>query len=541
MFRYMKKHSLLALLALCISIIESTAASVSAVFEKNMLDAIVQGDMDGFRNMLWYVVLIVVVAGFAYYLGAMTKNKFKNRFMEDLRNDLYDGIMRKGTGDFHGRDTAEYISMINNDVNTLASNFSLPIFSLAGTGVSVVLSLAVMTAYSPPLAGVAVLCSLLSFVVPKILTKYLKRSMAEKTVGEAALSVQLKEALNGYDVVSAFGVFQKMRLRFLEVNRALAEAFYQFSLQISLLENSSMIVGKVVKAITFLAAGGMAIRGKISIGTVLLFVSLYGFFGGGIMLFSQCVPLLRGCKPVIDRLLDIIDAREECFAGTKEPAFLHEIRIHDLCFRYREEIPVLTDLSLIIEKGEKLALTGESGCGKSTLVKLLSGDYSDYQGGIYYDGVELRQLDIRELRKIVTVIHQKTFIFNDTIRYNIYLGEEFTEAEFENALKRSGVDRFLPCIAGGADGDCGEDGANLSGGQKQRIALARALIRGIDFLILDEGVSAIDVETANEIEQELLDMENLTLLTITHRIKDGILDKYDRVLAMDNGKIAKKD
>lgn len=325
MFRYMKKHSLLALLALCISIIESTAASVSAVFEKNMLDAIVQGDMDGFRNMLWYVVLIVVVAGFAYYLGAMTKNKFKNRFMEDLRNDLYDGIMRKGTGDFHGRDTAEYISMINNDVNTLASNFSSPIFSLAGTGVSVVLSLAVMTVYSPPLAGVAVLCSLLSFVVPKILTKYLKRSMAEKTVGEAALSVQLKEALNGYDVVSAFGVFQKMRLRFLEVNRALAEAFYQFSLQ--------------------------------------MFVSLYGFFGGGIMLFSQCVPLLRGCKPVIDRLLDIIDGREECFAWTKEPAFFHEIRIHDLCFRYREEIPVLTDLSLIIEKGEKLALTGESGWG----------------------------------------------------------------------------------------------------------------------------------------------------------------------------------
>lgn len=244
---------------------------------------------------------------------------------------------------------------------------------------------------------------------------------------------------------------------------------------------------------------------------------------------------------MIDRLLDIIDGREECFAGTKEPAFFHEIRIHDLCFRYREEIPVLTDLSLIIEKGEKLALTGESGCGKSTLVKLLGGNYSDYQGGIYYDGVELRQLDIRELRKIVTVIHQKTFIFNDTIRYNICLGEEFTEAEFENALKRSGVDRFLPCIAGGADGDCGEDRANLSGGQKQRIALARALIRGIDFLILDEGVSAIDVETANEIEQELLDMEELTLLTITHRIKDGILEKYDRVLAMDDGKIAKKD
>lgn len=98
-------------------------------------------------------------------------------------------------------------------------------------------------------------------------------------------------------------------------------------------------------------------------------------------------------------------------------------------------------------------------------------------------------------------------------------------------------DIFLPCIAGGAEGKCGEDGANLSGGQKQRIALARALIRGIDFMILDEGVSAIDVESANEIEQELLDMKNLTLLTITHRIKDGLLPQYDRILYMDGGRL----
>ncbi len=182
-------------------------------------------------------------------------------------------------------------------------------------------------------------------------------------------------------------------------------------------------------------------------------------------------------------------------------------------------------------------MVGASGCGKSTFIKLLSGNYSDYQGGICYDGVELRQLDILELRKIVTVIHQNTHIFNDTIRYNICLGEEFPEEDFENALRLSGVDGFLPSVTGGVDGLCGEDGANLSGGQKQRIALARALVRGIDFLILDEGVSAIDVESANAIEQDLLDMENLTLLTITHRIKDGLLGDYDRVLTMDEGRV----
>lgn len=537
MFRYMKRHFILALLALFISIITQITAPISAVLEQNMIDFIVQGDMEGFRKMLWYVALIALTTGVAYYLKALTENRFKARFTEELRNDLYDGIMRKGTADFQDQDTAEYISIINNDVDTLTANFSSPIWTLAGIGFSTVLSLSIMLVYSPLLAAAAVLCSLLSFLVPTIFTKQIKKKLVEKTMYEADLSVRLKEALNGHDTISAFRVLDKIRIRFSEANRALANSYYKFTLLLAGLENCSAVVGKIIKFITFLIAGGMAMKGQISIGTVILFVSLYGFFSSGIMLFSQCVPLLRGCKPVISKLTAIIDGGGDTFTGSRKPSFSHEIRVTDLHFQYKEGFPVLTGCDLSINKKEKLALVGASGCGKSTFIKLLSGNYSDYQGGICYDGVELRQLDILELRKIVTVIHQNTHIFNDTIRYNICLGEEFPEEDFENALRLSGVDGFLPSVTGGVDGLCGEDGANLSGGQKQRIALARALVRGIDFLILDEGVSAIDVESANAIEQDLLDMENLTLLTITHRIKDGLLVDYDRVLTMDEGRV----
>ncbi len=119
MFRYMKRHYILALLALFISIITQITAPISAVLEQNMIDFIVQGDMEGFRKMLWYVALIALTTGVAYYLKALTENRFKARFTEELRNDLYDGIMRKGTADFQDQDTAEYISIINNDVDTL--------------------------------------------------------------------------------------------------------------------------------------------------------------------------------------------------------------------------------------------------------------------------------------------------------------------------------------------------------------------------------------------------------------------------------------
>lgn len=540
MFRYIKRQYPLVLAALGISIVSSIIGPVSALLEKNIIDAIVQGNMKDFQAALWYTALVVLAAGGIYYAKALTESRFKNRFMMDMRNDLYDGIMRKGIAAFQEQDTADYISMINNDADTVTTNFSNPVWQLISIGITAVLSLAVMLMYSPFLAGTAVLCSLFSFLVPKIITKYIRKSLTEKAICESALAVQLKESLNGHDVVSAYGILPRIRVRFLEANKKLADTLYRFSLFLSLLQNSSSIIGKAVKVVTFLVAGGMAVRGQISVGTVLLFESLYGFFSGGIMTFSQCVPLLAGCGPVIDRLMNVIDATDDTLQGSTAPTFSTEIRIKGLYFRYVEAFPVLTGLQLTIHKGEKLALTGASGCGKSTLVKLLSGNYSDYQGEICYDGVELRYLDIHKLRKMIAVIHQKTFLFNDTIRYNICLGEAFSEDALDNALKLSGVDKFLPHITDGVDGQCGEDGANLSGGQRQRIALARALIRGIDFLILDEGVSAVDARTANEIEQDLLDMENLTLLTITHRIRDGLLERYDRVLYMDEGKIAER-
>ncbi len=198
-------------------------------------------------------------------------------------------------------------------------------------------------------------------------------------------------------------------------------------------------------------------------------------------------------------------------------------------------------LNLNIHKNEKVALLGPSGCGKSTLIKLLTGNYADYSGSICYDKTELHDIDSGKLRRLVAVIHQNAFIFNDTVRFNICLGETFSEEALMRALQLSGVDRFLPFVAGGLDGECGENGSHLSGGQRQRIALARALIRGVTVLILDEGVSAIDVVTANEIERELLDRKDLTLLTVTHRIRDGLTEQYDRVMVMKDGKVKEKN
>ena len=301
------------------------------------------------------------------------------------------------------------------------------------------------------------------------------------------------------------------------------------------IENIGSVLDKEAWFINFFIAGSMAVRGDITVGTLVMFISLFGYFSGCMTMYAQLLPLLLGNKDTIKLTLGLVDGKNTEFNGMKDASLEKGISVKDLSFSYKQDIPVLQGVDFSLKKSEKVALIGPSGCGKSTLIKLLTGNYSGYTGEIRYDGTELRDISPENLRKLATVIHQNTFIFNDTIRFNICLGEDFSDEALQKALSLSGVDRFLPSISGGLDGACGENGSHLSGGQRQRIALARALIRGVNLLILDEGVSAIDVSTANEIESELLAMPELTLLTVTHRIKDGLIDRYDRLIAMNDG------
>lgn len=535
MTRYYKKHILWVGAALAFGIATQLLTPFSAIMEQRMIDLVISGDMGGFRGALWAAGAVVFSVALCYFFSGVARKCFEAKFTQALRDDLYDGIMGRSAVHFEEKDTAEYMSYVTSNAAALAGNLTSPVFHLICYGISALAVLGIMFYYSPLLAGVSILCALLSMVLPLRFNKKLQELLMARVTKSAALSVQLKEALNGHGVISAFGVLPQLRKRFLKASADMAEMDCKTGITVSELENVGQVMDRVAWFINFLIAGTMAARGDISVGTLVMFTSLFGYFSTSLTLYAQLLPLIMSNKKNIRMLLDIIDGAETEFTGREIPSLEDKVEIRDLSFRYAENVPVLEHLDLTLRKNEKLVLVGPSGCGKSTLIKLLSGSYADYSGEIRYDGIELHDMDNGKLRSLVTVIHQNTFLFNDTLRFNICLGEEFSQEELDRALGLSGVARFLPAITGGLEGSCGENGAHLSGGQRQRIALARALIRGVKVLILDEGVSAIDVAAANEIEGELLEMEDLTLLTITHRIRDGLMERYDRVLVMENG------
>ena len=532
MLRYFKKHILLVMAALLLGILTQLLTPVSAVMEKRMIDLIVSGNISGFLNLLWIAGAVVLGMAFCFFLNGIAEKWFAAKFGESLRNDLYDGIMRRSVTRFAEKDTAVYMSYINSSASTLVQNLTKPVFYLISYGVSALAVLGIMFLYSPLLALLSLACGALSMVLPLRFNKSLGRLMEENVEVTAAMGVQLKEALSGHEVISSYGVLNNMRRRFVRASSDVARTNQKMGVAISELENIGRFMDRTAWVITFLVAGTMAARGDITVGTLVMFTSLFGYFSGSVTIYSQCLPLLFSNRKTIDLMLGIIDDKHREFTGSEGARLENKIEVRSLSFRYKEEIPVLENLDLTIHKNEKVALVGPSGCGKSTLIRLLTGSYANYRGSICYDGTELRDIAPERLRELVTVIHQNTFIFNDTLRFNICLGETFPEEALLRAVRLSGVGRFLGNITGGLDGDCGEGGSHLSGGERQRIALARALIRDVKVLILDEGTSAIDVATANEIERELLDMKDLTLLTVTHRIRDGLTEQYDRIMTM---------
>ena len=200
-------------------------------------------------------------------------------------------------------------------------------------------------------------------------------------------------------------------------------------------------------------------------------------------------------------------------------------------------MPVLKDISYTFEKSKKYAIVGESGCGKSTLIKLMMGYYRNYDGKILVDQQDVNGATPLSVNELASMIHQNVYLFDKTIEDNVLLNHHFSDAQINQALTQSGVAKFMSQLTDGLKTSVGENGKNLSGGQKQRVAIARALIQQMPILMLDEGTSALDLQTAYDIERTLLGIGELTVITITHKLSEEILSQYDEIIVMDRGQI----
>jgi subfamily B ATP-binding cassette protein MsbA len=483
-----------------------------------------------------------VVKGFARYGQSYLMAAVGERVIARIRRELYNHILGMSLSFYSQVHSAELMTRVGNDVNRLARLSSTVLVMAVRQVGTVIALLTVMFIREWVLALIAVTIfpaiGALFRVVGLRLYKIGKRS--QEKVGE--LNVVLQEAFTGNKIVKAFGRERLQQERFDAVNDRLMRLALKDHRADELVEPLMEILGAIGIMGAIWYGGYRVISGALTPGEFFSFTAAVVLLYGPVRQLGRMMNTIQQSISSVERVFDILDTPPTI--NDKPGAIaLHDfhdrLAFESVSFRYPEsEEDALSGITLTVSKGEMVAFVGMSGAGKTTLMDLVPRFHDVKAGRISLDGRDLRDLSVASLRALMGIVTQETFLFADSIAYNIGYGRPAaTHAEIERAARLAQAHDFIAALPDSYQTPVGERGVKLSGGQRQRIAIARAFLKDPPILILDEATSDLDAESEFLVQQALGELvKNRTVLVIAHRL--ATVKHADRVVVVHEGKLA---
>ena len=523
-------------LALLLTIMTFPENLIGSWLLGEVTDVIAAGDMDWLRRLLIFTIIFIP----AYFLinTAMyrAKSGFIHKALAQYKSLAFHNLSEKSISAFSRENTGRYISVLTNDVNSVEANYLKYSFNLLYFILLFFGALGMMFWYSPTLTAATIVLSLFPLAVSLLMGKELAHR--EKVVSDKNESFvsQLKELLAGFSVIKSFKAETEAQRIFDAANRDVEEhKRRRYWWECLLTAVSQNLCSETLQIGIFFLGAFLAIRGDITPGTVLIFVNLCNFVIQPINIVPQYWANRKAAKALIEKLAQVTEENAGRTGDPIPPVLNEAITLDHVTFGYEPDKPVLEDLSLRLEPGKKYAVVGGSGSGKSTLLNLLMGAYDSYGGSITIDGRELREVDTDSLYDLMSLIGQNVFLFDDTIRNNITMFRHFPDKQVDEAVRRSGLSELL--TQRGEEYRCGENGVALSGGERQRVSIARCLLRGAPVLLLDEATASLDNQTAFAVTDAILHLDGLTRVVVTHRLDAALMEQYDQIVMLRNGRI----
>lgn len=470
------------------------------------------------------IELIVWLAAMGvYYLSTLAQAGFQQRIKNRLRRMIGDRICAMDYGTFVSRDCGNYVSWLTNDVDQLYSQSFAALFTMVEELSAALFAMTALFALSWQVGLTAVVLLAVISVAPQLANGLLQRATRRRSEALEISTERYKDVLMGGSIFFLSALREQITRRISRASREARQVCWQFSrvnATVQTLISAVSMVGQIVLVFVTLLA---VVAGTTPTGAVLSVGNLSGSFFNGAGAFVQAVMTLRASRPMWEKFRQ--EPAPDPKAGVES---VPEIRLEQVSFRYGDR-PVLEDESVTFRAGGKYAIMGESGSGKSTLARMILGLLPGYTGRITYGGPEQRELAPESLYRHIAYVDQNVYLFQDTLRYNITLGQSYSDEAVMEAVRTCRLEDYVNSLPDGLDTMILENGKNLSGGQRQRIALARSLIRGAAYIILDEGTSALDETNALEIEHALLDAPGLGVILITHDLRESVRRKLTEV------------
>ena len=472
----------------------------------------------------------------SYLISYESKPRFITKGISQYKEFIFEKITKKNISAFVGENSSKYISSLTNDIQIIEKGYLFNIFDIVANIILFIGALVMMFIYSPLLTAIALGLTILPIICTVIIGG--RMAKAEKVVSDQNENYTgaIKDTLSGFSVIKAFKVEFEMIKNFKENIKRLANSqSKKYKMQI-LMEMSGTLASLLVQLGIFLIGAFLAINGYgVTAGTTIIFVQLLNFVLNPIQNVPKALAERKAARTLIEKIRDELDqnVREEKKSNLNK--LVDGINIKDLSFGYSSDKEILHNINFKFELGKKYAIVGTSGSGKSTLLNLLMASNDNYFGSISYDGNEIKDINSDNLYEIESIIQQNVFIFNESIKNNITMFQDFSLDDINKAIDMSGLRELVN--EKGLDYICGENGSGLSGGEKQRISIARCLLRKTQVLLVDEATAALDKETAYQVSNSILNLDDVTSIVVTHSLEEGLLKQYDEIITLKNGAI----
>jgi ATP-binding cassette subfamily B multidrug efflux pump len=492
--------------------------------------------------LLWALALYVLASAFGW-MQAYVLNGVVQRTVYRLREQIEAKIHRLPLRYFDSIQRGELLSRVTNDVDNISQSLQQSISQVVSSLLTVLGVLVMMFLLSPLLALIALVTIPLTLGTTLLIAKRSQKLFVAQWKNTGELNGQIEETYTGHALVKVFGRQNEVQEKFRAKNGELYQASFGAQFVSGLIMPAMTFIGNLVYVGIAVVGGLQVASGSMQLGDVQAFIQYSRQFTMPLAQLGSMANMLQSGVASAERVFDLLDEDEE----SVEPAPVPQsgpargrLVFENVSFRYSPDKPLITDLSLVAEPGQSIAIVGPTGAGKTTLVNLMMRFYELDSGRITLDGVDIASLSRQELRSRMGMVLQDTWLFGGTIRDNIAYGRPTaSESEIHEAAQATYVDRFVKSLPEGYDTLLDDEGGNVSAGEKQLLTIARAFLSRPSVLILDEATSSVDTRTEVLVQKAMNALRSdRTSFVIAHRL--STIRDADLILVMEAGQIVEQ-
>ncbi len=541
---YLRQQKRILFLVFCLVALSAVLDLIGPYLLGKAIDRyVIPRDFEGLFKMLLLMLGVYLAAALTVFSQEYLMVGVSLTTVGKLRRDLFNKLQVLGLPFFDSRSHGELMSRLTNDIDNVNNTLNTTMVAVFSSIVALAGSLGMMFYLSPGLTLVSMLIIPLMLLLTRLVTKRTRALFVEQQSVLGDLNGLIEETLSGQKVIKVFNREAECLKEFARQNARLRKVGTRAQIFSGLVGPLMNVLNNLSFALVVTVGGLLVIKGMISVGVVVSFISYIRFFNRPLNELANQFNMIQSALAGAERVFEILDEPAEPEDGQvrMEPAGVAgEVVFDNVTFAYKKGEPVLKKINFAAKPGQVIALVGPTGAGKTTIINLLSRFYEPESGAIFLDGLPLSRIDRRSLRSCLGIVLQDTYLFADTVRENIRYGRlTATDQEVEAAARMANAEQFILRLPQGYETLLTDEGGNLSQGQRQLLAIARAILADPRILILDEATSSVDTRTEAQIQEAMLKlMEGRTSFVIAHRL--STIRNADQILVINNGEVIER-